>query len=642
MNNLHDFFKDPFNFIESHTIKDLIKVAKIADQAFFNGESIMTDEEYDLIIDRIRILEPNNKFLKKVGSNIDEITEKNKVILPYKMGSMNKIRPEHIDLLENFKQNYSTDLLVSDKLDGVSALLIIEPNNNKLYTRGNGSIGTDISNLLDIINIKIKKTNKKYVIRGELIISKINFIKYEKEMANGRNMVSGIVNAKRVDKNRAKDIDFIAYEMLDPWSDYLTQYNTIQKLGIQVVYHTPLEHLTFNNLINILKERKNISDYECDGIIILYNNPPTRIETASNPEYAFAFKNITELDTAEVKVIQVEWNISKDGYIKPKLILEPTKLSGVIIQNVTAFNAKYIVDNKIGPGTIIKLVRSGEVIPHILQIIKHSKHPQMPDINYIWNDTHVDIIADNGSKEQRIQELTFFCSKLDIKNISEGIITKFVEVGIDTIPKILSINKEELEKVEHFKNKMINKIFDNIQIRKETITLLEFMTASNSFGHGIGEKKIKKILNIYPDIIYRYIENTDNILINELKEIDGLDTITATQFIKSMSKFLNLLYEIPEDMQNRILLEEPIEIDQDMNKMEGLKIVFSGFRNKEWEKQIIDNKGEVLNTISKNTSILVSTKKDIDEGTNSKIKKAKDLQIKILDQDMFYNEYLIN
>lgn len=68
--------------------------------------------------------------------------------------------------------------------------------------------------------------------------------------------------------------------------------------------------------------------------------------------------------------MDIEWNISKDGYIKPTIILEPTNIGDVEISRTTGFNAKYIYDNNIGKGTIVKLIRSGDVIPHIVEIIK--------------------------------------------------------------------------------------------------------------------------------------------------------------------------------------------------------------------------------------------------------------------------------
>ena len=639
MNNFELFFLDPYEFIETANLKQLLEIANKALTDYHNNEPIMSDDEYDLLIDRIKVLSPNNPFFKKVGASVQKVLHKEKAILPYKMGSMDKIRPEHTSALENFKKKYPNNWIVSDKLDGISALLIIDKTGNKLYTRGDGSVGTDITNLLSVINIKIPRTDDKYVIRGELIMSKNNFLKYEDIMANARNMVAGIVNAKTIDVNRAKDIDFIAYEMLEPWSSYTNQFKKLEQLKINTVVHSVESNIDMDILSELLKKRKLESLYECDGIIVSYNNVISRVETASNPDYAFAFKNLADLDTAIVEVISVSWNISKDGLIKPKLVLKPTKLSGVVIKNVTAFNAKFIVDNKIGPKTLIKIVRSGDVIPYIMEVVK-STVAQMPEIEYKWNDSGVDIIvSDSDTDEQKIKELTYFCSKLEIKNLSDANITKFIESGIDSIDKILSVKKEDLAKVDNFKSKMVDKIYSNIQEAINNITLLKLMTASNVFGHGIGDKKLSKILNVHPDIIYKYIEIDENKLIDELNQIDGLDTITSSQFVKNMGSFLELVNKIPQDIQNKILLEvvNDLEIDNE-SKLNGLNIVFSGFRNKSWEEVIKNGGGKIATSVSKNVDILVTTQDY--SMSNNKIKKAIELGIKIINKENFEKDYI--
>ena len=647
MTNLERFLKDPYEFIESASIKDLIDIAKQADNAYYNNDNpIMEDDEYDLIIDRIKQLDKTNAYLvNPAHQQIQKVISKNKVTLPYTMGSMNKVKPDNIDFINNFKNKYKDNWIISDKLDGVSALLVIDnvAKQYNLYTRGNGTIGTDITNLLDIINIKFNKTIKtKLVVRGELIMSKQKFKKYADTMANARNMVSGIVNAKTIDTTRAKDIDFVAYEVVEPWLSYTEQFSLLNKHKILTVNHIQTKDISVPNLCKLLKERKAESEYECDGIIIAYNTPSERVPIG-NPDYAFAFKNVAELETAIVTVKQVEWNVSKDGYLKPILILEPIKLSGVMIKRVTAFNAKYIVDNSIGAGTKIKLVRSGDVIPHILEVVKKSKIPDMPeDANsYEWNESNVDIIVKNNSIEQKIKELSFFCSKLDIKNVGEGVIAKMIEVEIDTIPKILTVTKADLSEVENFKDKMVDKVYDAIHNKAKEMTLIEFMAASNAFGHGMGERKIKKILETHPDIIYLYIETDKNKLIEMIKKIDGFDTITATQFITKMSVFLELLHKIPLQIQNRLLFDTSGAENSKKNvKQLSAKIVFSGFRNKEWEKVIEEKGGEITTSVSKNTTILVTTKEDIENGTNAKLLKAKDIGVKILSKEQFEKDYI--
>ena len=650
MTILELFLQDPYEFIQTASIKDLIEIAKQADNAYYNNdEPIMEDDEYDLIIDRIRKIDKTNAYLIKPAHQqvelIQKVTSKNKITLPYTMGSMNKVKPDNIDFINNFKNKYKDPLIISDKLDGISALLVIDPINKiySLYTRGNGTIGTDITNLLDIINIKFNKNIKtRLVIRGELIMSKQKFKKYADTMANARNMVSGIVNAKTIDTTKAKDIDFVAYEVVEPWLSYTDQFSLLSKNKILSVHHTQTKDISVPNLCKLLKERKAESEYECDGIIIAYNTPSERVPIG-NPDYAFAFKNVAELETAIVTVKEVQWNVSKDGYLKPILILDPIKLSGVMIKRVTAFNAKYIVDNSIGAGAKIKLVRSGDVIPHILEVVKKSKTPDMPEDenSYEWNESNVDIIVKNNSIEQKIKELSFFCSKLDIKNVGEGVIAKMIEVEIDSIPKILSVTKSDLAEVENFKDKMVDKVYDAIHNKAKEMTLLEFMAASNAFGHGMGERKIKKILETHPDIIYLYIETDKNKLIEMIKKIDGFDTITATQFITKMSVFLELLHKIPLQIQNRLLFDTS-GIDKSTKNVKQLsaKIVFSGFRNKEWEKIIEEKGGEIISSVSKNTTILVTTKEDIENGTNAKLLKAKDLGIKILSKEQFEKDYI--
>jgi DNA ligase (NAD+) len=630
MELIKEYLQNPYDFLENTTLDKLIKIAKIADKHYYNDTSIMSDNEYDLIIDRIKFLDPNNKYLKKIGLG----TEKKKVKLPYFMASMNKIKEE--ELIDNFKTKYGKGYCISDKLDGVSALLVIGEE-NKLYTRGNGRIGMDISHLLTEISIDTRGISSGIIIRGEIIITKNNFKKYEMTMSNSRNMISGIINSKK--RNNLKDIDFVAYELIEPFLNVQEQFNFLNNTKLKIVNHIFVDTFTKTFLIDYLNKRKSESNYECDGIIINYIYPKKRL-LDKNPDYAFAFKETNFIESVNVRVINVEWNISKDKYIKPRLILEPTKLSGVIIKHVTGFNAKFILDNKIGPGTIIKLIRAGDVIPHIKEIIKGTQE-QMPEYKYRWNETKIDIIYEGENTEHLIKNLVWFCNKMEIQDINEKNITKMIDVGIDSISKIIRIEKTDLEKVSNFKTKMIDKIYKNIKEKINNIDIIKLMIASNIFGHGISDKRIKKIISIYPDIIYLYIEKPEKEMIKLISDIYGFDKLLAEQFIKNMSKFLDLLNELPQDIQDKILYEKTNNIDIIENKlMENLKIIFSGFRNKEWEAIIILKGGSIVSSISKNTNILVANKVDIENKKNSKIIKAIDLGIKILSKEEFQELFI--
>ena len=635
---LKDLLKDYQKFIDTQPLNILIEVAKYAAEQYYNGEGVISDKLYDDLFDEIKKRDPKNDFLKKVGF---EITGKNKVELPYYMGSMDKIKISESDRLSKWQKKFNKhDYVIMDKLDGISGLFVLKNGVKKLYTRGNGTIGQDITHLINTIPSFKFSLSTNIVLRGELIISKKKWEKYTTQFSNARNMVSGLVNSKKINTDIMKDIDFVIYEIMEPRMRQSEQLKFLAKNKMTHVYYETLDKsdLDFEMLDEILLDRRESSEYEIDGIIIM-DDSLHDYNTDGNPDFAFAFKDASEKQTADVVVKDVEWNVSKDGYLKPKLILEPTKLSGVVISNATAFNAKYIVDNKIGPSSVVKIIRSGDVIPHVLEVIKTAK-VKMPSVEYKWNETNVDLIA-TGSKsdEQIIKELTFFAEKMDIMNLSEGIITNFVENDIDDIFKIINVSKNTLAELPSFKDKMVNKIHENIQTAIEKATLIQFMNATNIFGHNFGHKRLEKIFIKYGNNFIKYMkDHTKDEIYNDVIKIDGFDDITASQFSNLIHEFIKVFEKIPNSYQKTILKNSESKVVSE--KFKGKKFVFSGFRNKEWEDYITENGGELVSSVSKNTSYLVTTKKDYDEGSTSKVIKAKEVGVQIVIKEEFEKKFM--
>ena len=635
---LKDLLKDYQKFIDTQPLNILIEVAKYAAEQYYNGEGVISDKLYDDLFDEIKKRDPNNDFLKKVGF---EITGKNKVELPFYMGSMDKIKISESDRLSKWQKKFNKhDYVIMDKLDGISGLFVLKNGVKKLYTRGNGTIGQDITHLINTIPSFKFSVSTNIVLRGELIISKKKWQKYTTQFSNARNMVSGLVNSKKINTDIMKDIDFVIYEIMEPRMRQSEQLKFLAKNKMTHVYYETLDKsdLDFEMLDEILLDRRESSEYEIDGIIIM-DDSLHDYNTDGNPDFAFAFKDASEKQTADVVVKDVEWNVSKDGYLKPKLILEPTKLSGVVISNATAFNAKYIVDNKIGPSSVVKIIRSGDVIPHVLEVIKTAK-VKMPSVEYKWNETNVDLIA-TGSKsdEQIIKELTFFAEKMDIMNLSEGIITNFVENDIDDIFKIINVSKNTLAELPSFKDKMVNKIHENIQTAIEKATLIQFMNATNIFGHNFGHKRLEKIFIKYGNNFIKYMkDHTKDEIYNDVIKIDGFDDITASQFSNLIHEFIKVFEKIPNSYQKTILKNSESKVVSE--KFKGKKFVFSGFRNKEWEDYITENGGELVSSVSKNTSYLVTTKKDYDEGSTSKVIKAKEVGVQIVIKEEFEKKFM--
>lgn len=651
-----------FEFIEENiqeiidnisNIKILATIINYAKDKYFNDQSVLSDYAYDKLVDKLTELDPENKVLTDVGYTISSI---NKVTLPFHMGSMSKIKLTSdtknelviSEQLNKWKNKFKGPYIVSDKLDGISAMFIINKNGSlNLYTRGDGTIGTNISHIIQYINIVNLENIKKYVktnnldrlvLRGELLMPINTFYdKYKNVGANPRNFVSGQVNAKDLRGIILKDIDLVFYEIIEPWETIDMQYNLLTELHLLT---SPFELMTLSklniqHLSNELKKRKEKSIYEIDGIIISDINDHERNQS-DNPEYSFAFKETLESNIVDAIVDMVEWNISKDGYLKPRIKIIPIKLGGVQITYATAHNAKYVFDNKIGPGAIIKITRSGDVIPYIVKVVRSISNPQMPSKaigNWSWNKSGVDIVLIKFTDEQLIKILAYFTKSLGIKNIDEATFKTLVDNKVITeLSDIFYLKKKDLLELDGFQEKKATKILDELKSGFNRMHLNDLMQASNIFGHGFGERKINKILSVYPDIILQAYKPA-NKLVEMIDEIDGFDEITSRQFVTSLDDFIDFLEDVPKDIKDRLMLDTiPKMKPKHKINLNGFKIIFTGFRNKDWIKKITDIGGEISNSVSKNTSLVVC--EDPDENSN-KINKAKELGIKIIKKTDF-------
>lgn len=640
-NHIKIFRKEGIIHLEVLNKKELLKLLKEADNSYYNNIPFLNDSEYDIIRDFMKNKYPELKLEKIIGAPVDKkIT--NKVELPFYMGSMDKIKPDTKEL-EKFKNKYKDEYVLSAKLDGISALYDTRNGMKKLYTRGNGYIGQDISHMIEYIKLP---NIKDIVLRGELIIKKTVFNQYFKDKAsNPRNWVGGIVNSKISNEIREKYkyIDFVCYEVIQPIGRPSKQYKYMEKENMNRALNELINEkkLTNEYLSELLIEWRESYEYEIDGIIVSHNKAYKRIK-GKNPKYAFAFKMILTQQVVEAKVLDVIWTPSKDGLLKPRIKIEPVLINGVKIEYATGFNASFVKENKIGIGAVILLVRSGDVIPHILEVIKPAEEIKMPDVKYIWNETQIDILLENHDSDLIVREknITRFFKGLDIVGLSSGNVSRIMKAGFDSIKDIIHMSYSDFLIVEGFKEKMANKIYNQIQEKVSNAPLYTLMSVSNIFGRGFGEKKVKKILDEYPNIFIE--ESSSKEKIKKLSNIDGFALKTATNFVKNIEKFIVFLDSI--GLKYRIKNLEN-EIKNNKKKREKLEnhilynknIVMTGFRDKDLIKDIENNGGKMVNSVSKNTFVVLV--KDINEDTG-KANKARELNIPLMNLEQFRKKYL--
>jgi NAD-dependent DNA ligase len=514
-----------------------------------------------------------------------------------------------------------------------------------MFTRGTATEGMDITSLIKYLNLpdmekvlvyckknKINGEINTIAFRGELIIKESIFQeqleKGEHKLKNVRNSVAGLVNSKKLNPNIARVTELVLYEVVDPCFPIDKQIDIIKNIGFNCVTNKTFnKKISFEVLSSYLKDRRNKSDYLIDGIIVTSSSNNER-NTDGNPEYAFAFKDIMEDQKGTTKVISVEWNVSKDGYIKPTVLLEPITIGGVEIQRTTGFNAKFINDNKIGPGAVIELIRSGDVIPYIQKVTKPTKAEMPPQSmgKWHWNETNVDIIVDDLElNDVLVKNIHYFFSSLDTKGLGEKNVEKMVTAGLDSIKKILQADYQTFLMVEGIAEKSAKNLVQSIKNAMTNIPLSRLMAASNKLGHGMGEERMKQVLFIYPNIMTDYKKWKKNEFIDMIKEINGWEEKTATQFVSNFNEYIKFYETIKEyitiEMKKKIVKGE----------FTGKIVVLSGFRDKDIQTKIEEQGGKISSSVSKNTNYLI-IKEDVDEMTE-KMKRATELGVKILTKD---------
>ena len=622
------------NNIPINKIKELVIYA--ADKYYNTDKSVISDEIYDLLIE----------ILKDKGIDINIIgafNKNNKIKLDYWLGSLNKIKVNTTEL-DIWKKKYISPYMISDKLDGVSALLIYN-NGINMYTRGNGSYGFNITHLLKYIkniisfnNVEnycnlnnIKGIKNTIAFRGELVMKKSIFEKkWSQVFKNSRNAVSGLINSININIKLCEDVDLVLYEIIDPLFNIIDQYKIINKLKFNCVYNKIYKiDITHTILSEYLENRKINSIYQIDGIVVTSCNSYER-NINNNPNYSIAYKNlINELSVISI-VKNIEWNTSKDGYLIPTIIINDVILNGICIKRTSGFNAKYIVDNNIGTGSKIEIVRSGDVIPYIKTILTPSKSgkPDLPiDKKWKWNDSKVDIILlNNEDTDYLIKNIYYFFSVLNTRGLGLKTIQKFYLSGFDTIIKIILITKEEILKIDTFKEKSAMNILNSIKNSISNIPIINLMVASNKLGHGIGKERIKQVFLNYPTILED--KNSKEFLINKIKELNGWDIKTSSLFINKLSDFIIFFNEIKQYIS--------VSFDiKNINNNNIKTVVFSGTRDKKLQEKLEKLNIKVSDNINKNIDYLIIDKKlDLNKPTN-KIKKAIIFNIKIKTKDEF-------
>lgn len=624
---------------EDVPVSRILEVLQLADDLYFNEEGselILEDGQYDALKQYAQRLAPTDVYFTGVGSAV----RGGKVKLPYAMGSLDQVyQGDYVKWVADNKLENET-VIDSDKLDGASNMMLYtaEGKLQIAYSRGDGERGADITrHFTNIPSVpkQIDNGGEPITVRAETIISPARFNQLlqlpkgtlRREYKNPRNAASGMMNASELNAAVYPFIDVIAYEIVGSKLSKLEQLQKLEQLGFNVVpYRVHVAgKMNDNEWTKILNDRRQNSDYELDGVVIEVVDPATRVRLANpgslNPGYARKFKVADASNLAIATVAEVEWNISKDGYFKPRVKIEPINLVGVTITYATGFNAKFINENKIGPGAKVKITRSGDVIPFILEVVQPAAEAQMPDEDYTWTDTKVDaVVADVlNNATVKFERLNDFFASIDVPHLGEGNLRQMFDMGFETPESIISLTLEDLQSLVNSRP-IGKKIFDNMRAKFTNIPLYVLMGSHSAFGRGVGVRKMKKLYEAFAGDMSKCAS------VVEIIQVEGFEHKTASKIANGYATFQEFVAKI-----NKYVTFAAYEAPK-TGSLSGKSIVVTGFRDKAFEATIVNAGGKVGSTVSKTTHCVVAQDP---LSVSSKLTKAHELGIPVMSRDEF-------
>lgn len=604
---------------------------KDANKAYRLGKPLISDSKYDQLIDELTLLSPDDELLDQVGVSIADETRKSK--LPIEMASMNKIKTMgDINDWVRLKGISRNELVImTPKFDGLS--LCVDEVDVQAWTRGDGEFGQKSDEHYKLIQNHLYEDvweNDSMInpfgpiefsySYGEVMMPKKVFIdKYSSDFANPRNLVAGLINNKEA-TNPLSDCQYIKYGGISksPFfpktkQEILDTLNESQR--VKVNYHIcKISELTEELLIGLF--HKWSVDFEIDGVIIEINDLSKqeslgRERSSNNPVWARAFKHESFEQCAESEVIGISWNISKQGLLKPILHINPVKLDGVTVSNVTGNNARFVKDMGLGVGSVVVVKRSGMVIPLIVDVIKSVDfiQPVIKGVDIDWNENGIELITLTETDDQKLRKNISFFEILEADNVGEGVITQLWDAGYKTIKDILNLKPSDLEKIDRFGKRKASIVYNAIQESVKDVSLSKLQHATGIFK-GLGSKKL---------ILLEHF--TTKPTIYQVMSIDGFAETSARSYVDSYDIFFDFIKDLP------VSIEEKAEVAAVGSDLEGQSFVFTGVRRSDLEEVIESRGGKIGSGVSKNTTYLVM--KAIGSGS-SKEKKAVEVGAQII------------
>ncbi len=602
-------------------IETLVKSLKRYNEAYRSGNPLVSDREYDSLVENLRKLDSDHPFLLSVEP--EKFGGKKEIRHPAAMLSTEKAYTE-VEL-KRFVNRVIKEagkigikkitFKVTAKLDGLAGR-----DDGKLFaTRGNGEVGYEISSAFEKGVIPLGGRGLGI---GEIVIVQSYFNEHlSDQFEHPRNMVVGIISSDKLNEFAQKALEdkmviFVPYITLPAW----------EGSGDELLKNTK----------EIISDLISRTDYPTDGAVAETTNDDVKKymgATAHHYRWQVAIKKKGE--TALTVVEGITWQVGRTGNITPVLEVRPTRLSGATIRRVTGHHAGLIQKRHVGIGSEIEIVRSGEVIPKLEKVIRKSDRFSIPQncpacgIILEWNKDFIKCI--NPSCKAKIEQ---------------GISHWFKTLGnadwfgIKTIQKLVNSDYDSLEKIYAMTiDDFINIGFGPVQSenlakaidisKSKPVEDWRFIAAFGISDLGSGDSR--KLLS------HIRFEDLMNSKAEDIEKIHGFGSITSRSIATGIDRIKDSINHMLSLGFN--LVKTIVANDEKVTEsfFYGKKMVFTGKMNhgtrEEMQAEARKLGAVVQSSVSGNTEYLVCG----ENAGQNKIAKAKKSGAWIILESEYFN-----
>ncbi len=622
---------------------------------------IVEDKEYDKVYYELKRLEEDNDLILlnsptiRVGGEILEKFEKHRHLS--RLYSMDKAQ-NYQELLLWDERNRRTlknsdekfpeiEYVVELKFDGLTINLTYEEGYLvNAATRGNGIIGEEIlPQVKTISSIPLQIDYKGTMeVQGEGLMPLKALEDYNKthsdKLKNARNAAAGALRNLDTKVTRSRNLTAYFYNVSYISTDEFKTDVEMKEFLKRNKFNISDKIYKCNNLREVIEKIEYIEKIRdnleilIDGVTIKINDMETRQflgYTNKFPRGSIAYK--FEAEEYTTKLIGVNWNVGRSAKVTPTAILEPVDIDGVTVRRATLNNYDDILRKGVRLNSIVLIRRSNDVIPEILGVvptdditeeIKKPTHCPACGTELFQEGVHIFCPNTLSCEPQLISRLTHFASRdaMNIEGLSEKTVTQLMnELHIKEIPQIYELKKEDLLKLEGFKEKRSDNLINAIE-RSKNVYLPNFI-----YALGINNVGIKTAYDLAAK--YKNFSDFRKAQFNELIEIKDIGSITADEIVKYFKES-----HIIEALDKLLVLGiKPYyeEIQKTQNYFSGKKIVLTGtlsIKRSDLKKQLEILGADVVSSVSSSTDLVIAG-----ESPGSKYDKATELNVKIIDEE---------